>query len=92
MNKTLVEITVSLLDMAAEDFSNHCSHDFEIPATPENIAFVSDMEQWNDPEREWSIQTIKNGTMLIVMDYIMMQYCADLLNEEIDKCEPNDRT
>ena len=78
MNKTQARIAAMMLDMAADTYSNHGCNDFGLERTDENEQFVRDMIAVSDyPEDE--VRLYKGE--LLVTDWCVMRYCAELLRE-----------
>jgi len=78
LTKTQSEVTAMMLDMAADEFSNHGSNDFELDNTPENLEFVRGMIAASDyPDDTPSIS--RDGKKIYTMDWKIMQYCKHLV-------------
>ena len=74
--KTELEVMAKLLDLAADQFSNHGCNDFELPATAENIALVRQVE-----EDEPSVR----GDTVDTLDWCLMYFLKNRCLEERDK-------
>ena len=81
MDKTQREIAAQMLQMAADEFSNHGCNDYNLPLTPENLEFVKGMIAASDyPEDEPHIY--EKEQVIMVMYWQLMRYCARLLEQE----------
>jgi hypothetical protein len=85
MNKTALLVAAQMLELAADEFSNHTSNDFELPNTPENLEFVKAMDKAvGDPDYPDEEPNL-DGSKIYVMDWMVMRYCIKLLKEEAAK-------
>lgn len=73
----VAHIAAKLLELASDTFGNHGCNDFELPNTPESLAFITAMMKEDDDESEPYIT--KDGSHIITQDSILMSYCARLL-------------
>lgn len=87
LTKFEMELLAKLLDMAAEEFSNHCCNDFEVENTPEARRFMIGAETWNSPEEyaEYGLHLSKDEKTIYTQDSFLMSYFADRLQEESER-------
>lgn len=74
----------SLLDLAADEFSNHGCNDYELPNTDEGRAMVVAMDDWNgtpDGDR----QKPQPGETIFTDDFFVMRYLAAKLAKGVLK-------
>lgn len=76
MLKTDCLIAAEMLEVAADEFSNHGCNDYDIPDTPENRSFVERMIAASEWPSE-KVEAVRGR--ICVADYIVMRYCALLL-------------
>jgi len=74
-----------MLNMAADEFSSHGCNDYELPNTPENLKFVQDMEVALSAPEDRYILLSDDESEIYVMDWMLMRYCAKLLEEEANQ-------
>lgn len=76
-NFTLEErkLIANLLNMAADEFSNHGCNDYPLANTQENRQIVSDAYRGDDDEWADEILTFK-GEKLYTMDWLLMRHFA----------------
>lgn len=83
MTKTQLTVIAAMLDMAADEFSNHGCNDYELPNTPENLEFVRTMIAASDyPDDEPHLSS--DGARIYLMDWMVMRYCEDLIRQQVD--------
>lgn len=66
-----------LLNLAADEFSNHGCNDYELKNTPENRAFAAAIHGEEHPIDE-------NDPTIWVQDDVLMRYCAQQLRSNND--------
>jgi hypothetical protein len=77
------EIAAEMLNVAADEFGNHCCNDCQLSNTPEHLAFVHDMIATSDyPEEKPSIS--KDGSFIHSAYFVIMRYCQHLLEKEAE--------
>ena len=84
MNKAQYELAATLLDKAADEFSNHGCNDYTLPNTPENVELMRRAHEWNvrgDASQPFDLSISKDGTEIYTMDYYVMGFMAHLLRE-----------
>lgn len=71
-------IAAMLLDLAADEFSNHSCNDMLLENTDSNRKFVEDMIREGDyPRDKPNIST--DGKIIYVADWVVMRRCSQLL-------------
>lgn len=81
MNKTQARIAAEIMDMAAEQYSNHSCNDYLIENTPENYEFVREMFVhlgWNTDPHDF---ITRDGRNIYLNDSQVMSYLAHLLRQ-----------
>ena len=76
-------ILAKLLELSADEFSNHGCNDFDLPNTPENNALMVALEKRNSEEefKEYGLNISKDGKKIYANDAILMSYFAHLARE-----------
>lgn len=70
-------IAAEMLNLAADEFSNHGCNDYEVPNTPETIALIHRMNAVDgEPDEELYLRP---DARLYLMDTQVMRYCARVL-------------
>jgi len=86
MTRTQLHITAYMLDLAAIEFANHTSNEYELYATPETLDFVRGMIAASDyPEDDPHLSP--DGQTIYVSDVEVMRYCRGLVIKEAEKLE-----
>ncbi len=80
MTKKELELVGQMLDVAADQFSNHGCNDFKMPNTDENWAFIEAMQAGLPPED--CDKRPAQGDPIYTMDWAVMRYLADKAREE----------
>lgn len=89
LRPTDARIAATMLELAGDQFSNHGCNDYELPNTPDNLAFVRRLiAASDDPEDE----PHGDGATLWLMDSEVMRYCAKILTAWADQQEEIERT
>lgn len=73
-------IAAQLLELAADDFSNHGCNDLELDNTPDNLAFVRGMIAASDDPGDVPQLGI-GDTSILVSDFRVMRHLATRLEE-----------
>lgn len=80
---TILRIAAEMLDTAAGEFADHGCNDYELPNTPENLAFVKAMIASSDYPNDKPIFN-SDKTKICVMDWQVMGYCVRVLKARCD--------
>ena len=84
MEATEAKIAAEMLNLAADQFGNHGCNDYALPNTPESLAFVRRLIASGDyPDDPPHISP--DGTEIYLMDWEVMRYCADVLEQYAKK-------
>lgn len=78
ITKTQLLITVRMLEMASDTFSNNGCNDFYLENTPENLEFVKSMIAHSDFPTD-SPYISHDGKRILTMDTDVMDYCRSVL-------------
>lgn len=75
-------ILAKLLEMAADEFSNHGCNDFDLPNTPENNALIVEKIKWNVGNGiPYPPNISEDGKTIYTSDSGLMRYFAHLAKE-----------
>ena len=74
-------ILAKLLEIAADEFSNHGCNDFDLPNTPENRELMTTLEKLEYSIVEQELNFSKDGTKIYASDSRLMAYFAHLARE-----------
>jgi len=74
-------VLAKLLEMAADEFSNHGCNDFDLPNTPENNALMVAAEKWNSENDFAEFGLTQDSDKIYTSDYFLMSYFAHLARE-----------
>ena len=81
MNKFHKVLAAKMLDMAADEFSNHGCNDFTLEDTPENRDFYVKMMKETCGE---DVEVTPSKGKIYAMDYSIMNYLAGMLEKEAE--------
>ncbi len=88
MNAKQYLMAAKMLELAADEFSNHGSNDYSLENTPENRTFVEAMIAASDyPEDEVNIS--HDYGRIYTSDIALMGFCIRLLREEARRLNPS---
>ena len=76
-SKAELKIMSELLNLASNEFSNHGCNDFEIPATEENIALMTRVDDEFEP--------MIRGRKILANDFSLMDFFNRRCREELAK-------
>lgn len=74
-------ILAKLLDMAADEFSNHSCNDFTLPNTPDNRALVLNASD----DEDMASYINYDAEEICTYDWLLMRYFADKARELSEK-------
>jgi hypothetical protein len=84
MNANELRLTIQMLDMAINEFSNHSCNDLPLPNTPENMAFmVAAISELGDPESTPMVSS--DGREIYANDVLVMVRCQTILRHELSE-------
>lgn len=74
-----------LLDLAADQFSNHGCNDYELENTDENWRLVQEMEARNGDSPEYRSRRPAQNKTIYTQDFCLMRYLAHKLKQVADE-------
>jgi hypothetical protein len=86
MNKVDARLAAQMLRIASSEFGNHGCNDYELPNTPENLAFVKRLNVAAGYHED-ELNISENGKVIYLINYQIMDYCAKVLEEYADRVE-----
>lgn len=81
MNKKHAELAAELLEMAAEEFSNHGCNDYILKNTPENRELYEKMMKESCGE---TVTVRPSREIIYTQDWMLMSYLAKMLRREAE--------
>jgi hypothetical protein len=79
-----LDIMAELLDLAAEEFSNHGCSDYALPNTDANWRMIVDMHYWSQEEGD-PPKRPGPAEEIMTTDWLLMNYMSFLCTEELEE-------